>query len=171
MLLRPAGQPPRCCLCSGSLRTATQWTAQQLSSTARTASCAALDGRRPTQKPEWARLPGPSRRRGHLAVVAAVKRKTDKHVVCSKTIVATPETAGRVVELCKDMMEFSQRRAAESDSGILAFDVSQDIYDSNVVHFWERYESNAHMGRHNTTPEFNKFMQDVSLVASLIVGT
>jgi quinol monooxygenase YgiN len=94
-------------------------------------------------------------------VVAAVKRRTDKHVVCSKTIVATPETAEKVVELCKGMMEFSQRRAAESDSGILAFDVSQDIYDGNVVHFWERYESNAHMGRHNTSPEFTKFMQDV----------
>ena len=94
-------------------------------------------------------------------MVAAVKRRTDKHVVCSKTIVATPETVGKVVELCKGMMEFSQRRAAESDSGILAFDVSQDIYDGNVVHFWERYESNAHMGRHNTSAEFSKFMQDV----------
>ena len=124
-------------------------------------SAAALTGGRSLQRADRAQLPRPSRRRGQLAVVAAVKRKTDKHVVCSKTIVATPETAGRVVELCKGMMEFSQRRAAESDSGILAFDVSQDIYDSNVVHFWERYESNAQMGRHNTTPEFNKFMQDV----------
>ena len=161
--LRPICQPPCCLVCCGDLPTSTRWPAQQLSSSARMPSAAALSGGRSLHRIDWAQRPGPSRRRGQLAVVAAVKRKTDKHVVCSKTIVATPETAGRVVELCKGMMDFSQRRAAEPDSGILAFDVSQDIYDSNVVHFWERYESNGHMGRHNTTPEFNKFMQDVSL--------
>ena len=150
-------QPHCCCLYCGDLPTATSRAAQQLSSSARVTGAAALGSRRRAVRSGWAN----SSQRGQLAVLAAVKRRTDKHVVCSKTIVATPETAERVVELCKGMMAFSQRRATESDSGILAFDVSQDIYDGNVVHFWERYESNAHLGRHNTSPEFTKFMQDV----------
>lgn len=50
----------------------------------------------------------------------------------------------------------------EKDSGIVSFEVSQDLNESNVFHFWERYESNSQMGKHNTCPEMTKFLEDVS---------
>ena len=49
----------------------------------------------------------------------------------------------------------------DKGSGINAFECSQDNWDKNVFHFWERYESNSHLGRHNTAPEFKTFMEKV----------
>ena len=37
----------------------------------------------------------------------------------------------------------------------------QDGGEANVFHFWELYESNTAMGRHNTVPEVEGFMQKV----------
>ena len=48
-----------------------------------------------------------------------------------------------------------------SKSGILAFECSQDNYEPNVLHFWERYDGNRSMGLHNTTDEYSKFMRVV----------
>jgi quinol monooxygenase YgiN len=31
-----------------------------------------------------------------------------------------------------------------------------------VFHFWERYDSNVSLGKHNTTPEMEQFMNKVS---------
>lgn len=50
---------------------------------------------------------------------------------------------------------------ANSKSGILAFECSEDNYEPNVMHFWERYDGNRSMGLHNTTDEYSKFMQVV----------
>ncbi len=52
-------------------------------------------------------------------------------------------------------------RMRDRGSGINAFECSQDNWDKNVFHFWERYESNTHLGRHNTAPEFKSFMEKV----------
>ena len=49
-----------------------------------------------------------------------------------------------------------------SKSGILAFECSQDNWEPNVVHFWERYDGNRSMGQHNTTDEYSAFMNGVS---------
>lgn len=51
-----------------------------------------------------------------------------------------------------------------SKSGILAFECSQDNYEPNVLHFWERYDGNRSMGLHNTTDEYSKFMRLVRKV-------
>jgi quinol monooxygenase YgiN len=49
----------------------------------------------------------------------------------------------------------------DRSSGINSFECSQDNWDKNVFHFWERYESNTHLGRHNTSDEFKRFMEKV----------
>ena len=111
---------------------------------------------------------GHSRRqqqRGRLQVLGAIKRKSDKHFVCSKTVIATPGTEEEVQALCKGMLEFSRGRMQEKDSGIITFDVSQDSYEPNVFHFWECYESNRQMGMHNTSAEMTKFLEDVRPVS------
>ena len=59
----------------------------------------------------------------------------------------------------------------EKDSGIVSFEVSQDSWEPNVFHFWERYESNSHMGKHNTCPEMTKFLEDVSSPSGILART
>ena len=49
----------------------------------------------------------------------------------------------------------------DSKNGILAFECSQDRYEPNVLHFWERYDGNRSMGTHNTSAEYSKFMRSV----------
>ena len=95
-------------------------------------------------------------------MLAAVKRKSDKHIVCAKTVIATPGTEEEVQELCKEILEWSRERMKDRDSGIISFDVSQDSYEPNVFHFWECYESNNQMGKHNTSEEMTEFLEAVS---------
>lgn len=83
-------------------------------------------------------------------------------VCCSKTLVAKPEHKEAVQQLCKEVTEFSTARMKERSSGIQEFNCMVDGWEDNVVHFWERYESNVALGRHNTTPEVETFMKNVS---------
>lgn len=99
--------------------------------------------------------------RGRLQVVAAVKKKAEKNVVCSKTLIVTPGKEEQVAKLCQDLVVFSHERMRDKSSGINAFECSQDNWDKNVFHFWERYESNSHLGRHNTSNEFTTFMNKI----------
>ena len=144
---------------------------------------------------------------------AAIKRSSEKHVVCHKTLVAKqdqarftllrirtvpyksytlsaiekrltrvpafiaccrlPEQArllsrqalcaqvDKVAEMCKDIMDFSQGKASQRSAGIMEFQVSVDQYEPHVFYFWERYEGNASLGRHNTSPEIRAFMENV----------
>jgi quinol monooxygenase YgiN len=97
-----------------------------------------------------------------LHVCAAIKKDTDKHVVCSKTLVGKPTQVKRLQRKCQDILDFSLGKAANKENGILEFTCSQDSYALNVFHFWERYDGNTSMGKHNTSPEFMKFMEGVS---------
>ncbi len=67
----------------------------------------------------------------------------------------------KVAEMCKDVLDFSQGKATQRSSGILEFKVSVDQYEPNVFYFWERYDGNASMGRHNTCTEIKAFMENV----------
>lgn len=60
------------------------------------------------------------------------------------------------------VVDFSKQRMKDSKNGMLAFECSQDIYEPNVLHFWERYDGNRSMGLHNTTDEYSNFMTTVS---------
>lgn len=98
-----------------------------------------------------------------LQITAAIKKSGAKHVICSKTLVAKTDQAKRLLKKCQDILDFSLGKASNPENGIIEFSCNQDIYDKNVFHFWERYDGNASLGRHNTTPEFVKFMEGVSL--------
>ena len=63
--------------------------------------------------------------------------------------------------MCKDIMDFSQGKASQRSAGIMEFQVSVDQYEPHVFYFWERYEGNASLGRHNTSPEIRAFMENV----------
>jgi quinol monooxygenase YgiN len=96
-----------------------------------------------------------------LHVVAAVKTESARQICCSKTLVAQSDKVEKVRKLCQDVTEFSKSRMADRSNGIQEFAFMQDQWDSNVFHFWERYKSNVHMGRHNTTDEVVDFMSEV----------
>ena len=66
-----------------------------------------------------------------------------------------------VERMCKDIMDFSHGKQKVKSSGIMEFGVSRDQYEPNVFYTWERYDSNGALGRHNTCPEFQAFMENV----------
>lgn len=96
--------------------------------------------------------------RGHLQVSCAIKKGAEKNIVCSKTLVGKPGKEKQLKQRCRDIVDFSKGRMAVRSSGVLAFECLQDRYEENVFHFWERYESNPSMGRHNNSAEMQAFM-------------
>lgn len=46
----------------------------------------------------------------------------------------------------------------------------QDQFETNVFYFWELYEGNVSMGRHNTSPEVQAFMENVQELLERPVG-
>ncbi|KAI8466752.1 MAG: hypothetical protein J3K34DRAFT_432696 [Monoraphidium minutum] len=91
-------------------------------------------------------------------------------VCCSKTLVSKPESVERVQKLCADVTQFSQARMDDRANGLHAFDCVRDQWEPNVFHFWERYESNVSLGRHNTLPEVTQFMEQVVPLLERPVG-
>ena len=100
-------------------------------------------------------------RRTQLLVTAAVKKSSDKNVVCSKTLVVVPESVDTVKALCKDITLYSKAKVADKANGMVSFECMQDSWDPNVFHFFENYDSNVSLGRHNTSAEYQAFMQKV----------
>lgn len=100
-----------------------------------------------------------SRRRLHIC--AAVKEKTGKQIVCSKTLVAKEASKEKVLGMCKEVLAFSEERMKDKSNGIQQFQCVRDSFEDNTFHFYERYVSNLHLGQHNTTVEVMKFMQNV----------
>ena len=95
---------------------------------------------------------------------------TEKNVVCSKTLVGKPGQEKTLHKLCQDITKFSQQRMSDRQSGILSFECSQDNWEPNVVHFWERYVGNAKLGAHSTSPEMKKFMEKVRAITGVCIG-
>lgn len=108
--------------------------------------------------------------RRRLTVAAAIKSKSKRQVCCSKTLIATPDTVDQVQRLCADVTAYSQQVMDDRTSGINAFDCVRDQWEPNVFHFWERYDSNVALGRHNTSPEVTKFMEKVVPLLDRPVG-
>lgn len=99
-----------------------------------------------------------------LVVVAAIKARSGKQVACSKTLIARPAEKETVAKMCADITSYSLEQAKERASGIVVFNCVRDQWDDHVFHFWERYESNASLGRHNTCPRVVQFMEEVSRI-------
>ncbi|KIY95772.1 hypothetical protein MNEG_12190 [Monoraphidium neglectum] len=94
-----------------------------------------------------------------LTVSAAIKAKSRREICCSKTLVAQPDMIDKVHKMCADVTAFSEARMGDPTSGVKAFECAKDRWEENVFHFWERYESNVALGRHNTTPEVSQFLE------------
>ncbi len=101
-----------------------------------------------------------------LTCVCAVKQKSGKQVACTKTLVAKPDQQGKVAALVADLASFSLQRARDRASGVQVFEVVRDQFEPNTFHIWERYESNAALGRHNVLPEYQAFMSKVIALAA-----
>ncbi len=69
--------------------------------------------------------------------------------------------AEKVAEMCKDILDFSHGKKSVKSNGIHEFAVSRDQFEPNVFYVWERYTSNADLGRHNSSTEFTAFMENV----------
>lgn len=98
----------------------------------------------------------------------AVKRRNEKHIVCSKTLVATAGKESLVDEACAKLVaavglsgpQASPATAAAANRrGVIEFSYGRDSYEPNVFHFWERYESNVALGRHNTREDAVAFLE------------
>ncbi len=63
--------------------------------------------------------------------------------------------------MCKDMLDFSDGKKSQRNNGIQEFVVSRDQFEPNVFYVWERYSSNADLGRHNSSTEYKAFMENV----------
>ncbi|BDA43570.1 hypothetical protein COCOBI_04-5820 [Coccomyxa sp. Obi] len=111
--------------------------------------------------PRYQGSAGQCRQRGRLSVVAAVKKSSEKNVVCHKTLIAKPDKADKVAEMCKDILDFSHGKKSVRSNGIQEFAVSRDQFEPNVFYVWERYTSNADLGRHNSSTEFTAFMENI----------
>ena len=96
-------------------------------------------------------------RRRH-APPAAVKRSADKHIVCSKTLTAKAGEEEKVNELCAALVAAAGPASAP---GVVEFSFGRDAYDPQTFHFWERYDSNVSLGRHNTRADVTAFMEEV----------
>lgn len=114
---------------------------------------------------------GHARRRRSLAdsvTTNAVKRKNEKHVVCSKTLIASPGKEDDVDRACAELVAAvgvsgpqatPSTVAAAKRRGVIEFSYGRDSYEPNVFHFWERYDSNVALGRHNTRDDVVAFME------------
>lgn len=102
----------------------------------------------------------PSSRKS-LQVVCARKVSKARHIVSSKTLIARPGHEEQVEKLVADVTMFSMQQAKDRQAGIHVFEAVKDQFEPNVFHTWERYESNAHMARHNTSNEYKTFMEQV----------
>lgn len=101
--------------------------------------------------------------RGRLTVSAAIKEKSARQICCSKTLTSKPQSVDSVDKLCQQLVAFSNSRVSDRSSGVKEYNCVRDGWDSNVFHFWERYEGNEAMDNHNKLPQVAGFMESVSV--------
>ncbi len=100
--------------------------------------------------------PAPRPSRGGPAL-RAVKKGGQKNVVCTKTVLAKAEHAAKVKELCAKYEEDMK----ENQAGILAFECTEDNFEENAVHFWERYKNSAYFNQGMQSKETTTFLKEV----------
>jgi hypothetical protein len=76
--------------------------------------------------------------RGALHVAAAVRAKSKRQVVVSKTLIARPDAAPEVERLCAEVTAFGQTRMDERGGGVHAFDCVRDQWEVRQGGRWGR---------------------------------
>ena len=90
--------------------------------------------------------------------VCAVRKGREKNVVCTKTVVAKEEHASTVQDLCATYAE----KMKADHKGILSFEVTQDTFEENAFHFWERYKNTAYFNENMASEDTSTFLQELS---------
>mmetsp|Transcript_26120 Transcript_26120/g.55866 ORF Transcript_26120/g.55866 Transcript_26120/m.55866 type:complete len:177 (-) Transcript_26120:46-576(-) len=98
--------------------------------------------------------------------LGAVRKGGEKNVVCTKTVLAKAEHAAKVKELCAKYEEDMKANQA----GILAFECTEDNFDENAVHFWERYKNSAYFNQGMQSKETTAFLKEVAEYVEKPVG-
>ena len=104
--------------------------------------------RRPASRPSRGGVP-----------LGAVRKGGEKNVVCTKTVLAKAEHAAKVKELCAKYEEDMKANQA----GILAFECTEDNFDENAVHCWERYKNSAYFNEGMRSKETTAFLKEVRI--------
>ena len=100
-------------------------------------------------------------RSSRFVVEGAIKRASLRNVVCSKTLKVKDGCTDKAKKLCLEIADVAHTEMQDRSKGILAFEVFQDPFEEQFIHFWERYLDNARMGRFNTSKPFEKFMKEI----------
>lgn len=104
---------------------------------------------------------GPVTSRRTSVIEAAVKKTSLRNIVCSKTLKVKEGSIETARELCKGIAEHAISEMKDPAHGILSFEVFQDPYEANQIHFLERYQDNTRMGQFNTSDPFQRFMTEI----------
>lgn len=100
----------------------------------------------------------------------AVKVVKAKQVLCNKTLRCKEGQAEAVLALAAPLVEWSREVMKDRSSGLKSFEVSQDDYESTLVHFYELYDHASHLSAHNTSPKFRAFMEEVQDLLTEPIG-
>jgi len=90
-----------------------------------------------------------------------VQAGSHRSVVKTATLMMVEGKEEEVKQMCADFVEVTKRAMEDETNGIISFECHPDAYETGVLHFWERYKSNALMGKYNSTKEAQKFTTDV----------
>lgn len=101
---------------------------------------------------------------------AAKKVVSGRSLVLSSTLVAEEAQTEKAINLCKKISEWAKEKQTDKSHGILYFECSSDAYDSNVIHFWERYDSFKSMNDIHASPEYSVFLDEVRPLLSAPVA-
>jgi len=77
-------------------------------------------------------------------------------------LIAKPQDKEKVARMCADIAAYSLDEMKDRQKGIVVFQVVRDSWEDNVFHMWERYDSNANLGRHMTSEPYKEFMVKVN---------
>ena len=94
-----------------------------------------------------------------MTATRAVRKGREKNVVCTKTIVAKDEHKDAVQDLCATYAATMK----DTKKGILSFECTQDNFEENSFHFWERYKNTAYFNESMSSEETSTFLKEVRL--------
>ena len=93
----------------------------------------------------------------------AVRKGKEKNVVCTKTVVAKVEHVEKVRMLCKEYQERMKGNSSETHQGVVTFECTEDTFEENAFHFWERYKDANSFNQNMTSEDTSYFLEKVGI--------
>ena len=95
--------------------------------------------------------------------LTAVRKGKEKNVVCTKTVVAKVEHVEKVRMLCKEYQERMKGNSSETHQGVVTFECTEDTFEENAFHFWERYKDANSFNQNMTSEDTSYFLEKVGI--------